>query len=134
MYMHSDLCIHNVLYLLDVTTNIRVYTLVHMIVGLYEHSSICTGTYVHLIIILCVLHMFLCMYYRSGHSKGIAAIKYFPRSAHLLLSGGMDSKVKVRLLLSKEFNHRHHHCPPSACTYVHTYVVICTYIRIYTYL
>jgi pre-mRNA-processing factor 17 len=31
----------------------------------------------------------------SGHSKGIASIKFFPRSAHLLLSGGMDNKIKL---------------------------------------
>ena len=32
---------------------------------------------------------------RTAHNKGVAAIKYFPQSAHLLLSAGMDCKVKV---------------------------------------
>lgn len=31
----------------------------------------------------------------SGHSKGVSAIKWFPRSAHLMLSCSMDCKVKL---------------------------------------
>jgi len=31
----------------------------------------------------------------SGHNKGISAIRWFPKSAHLILSGAMDNKVKL---------------------------------------
>lgn len=32
----------------------------------------------------------------KGHTKGIAAIRWFPKTAHLLLSASMDCRVKVR--------------------------------------
>lgn len=33
----------------------------------------------------------------SAHSKAISTIKWFPRSAHLLLSCGMDCRIKVSI-------------------------------------
>ena len=31
----------------------------------------------------------------KGHTKGIAVIKWFPKSAHLIMSGSLDSKIKL---------------------------------------
>lgn len=31
----------------------------------------------------------------KGHTKGIAAVRWFPGTAHLMLSAGMDCRVKV---------------------------------------
>ena len=36
-----------------------------------------------------------CVHEYAGHAKGVANIKLFPKTAHLLLSAGLDGKVKL---------------------------------------
>jgi pre-mRNA-processing factor 17 len=41
-----------------------------------------------------------CVHTWTGHTAGVSVIKTFPNTAHMFLSGSMDSKIKVRAQLS----------------------------------
>ena len=58
----------------------------------------------------------VCIHTYTGHTQGVSVIRLLPKTAHLFLSGSMDTKIKVRTLYMIRRGRTH---PSLAMGYLH---------------